>query len=182
MNTIDAIITGVLHREKGYVNNPKDRGGPTNWGITERVARDAGYNGDMKDLPREFAFKLLKDRYFNDPGFNRVAQLSQPLAEALTDAGVLCGQATASKWLQRLLNVLNREGKLYPDILVDGIIGRGTIAALGSYLDERGAEGNRVIVRGLNCLVGHHFISISENRPTNEEFTYGWLLHRVNVI
>lgn len=181
MQRVVDIINGVLEREKGYVNNPKDRGGPTNWGITERVARDAGYTGDMKDLPRATAYDILLNRYYILPGFNRVAKLSDPLAEALTDAGVLCGQATAAKWLQRLLNVLNREQKLYPDIAVDGLIGGGTIGALGEFLDARGKDGEKVLLRGLNCLLGNHFISISENRPANEEFSYGWLLNRVVV-
>jgi lysozyme family protein len=181
MRTVDQIIDDVINREQGYVNNPKDRGGPTNWGITERVARDAGYKGDMKDLPRATAHAILKDRYHIAPGFNRVAKLSNPLAEVLTDAGVLCGQATAAKWLQRLLNVFNREGKSYPDIIADGLIGGATIAALGEYLDSRQKDGEKVLIRGINCLLGAHFISISESRTANEEFTFGWILNRVTI-
>jgi lysozyme family protein len=179
--TVTQIINGVLEREKGYVNNPKDRGGPTNWGITEATARNAGYAGDMKDLPRSLAFEILVHKYYVQPKFNTVANLSTMLAEALTDAGVLCGQATASKWLQRVLNVLNREGKLYADIAADGQIGPGTTAALTAFLKVRGQEGELVLLRGFNHLLGHHFISISETRPTNEEFTYGWLLHRSEI-
>lgn len=179
--TVAQIINGVLDREKGYVNNPKDRGGPTNWGITEATARDAAYTGDMKDLPRSLAFEIFVYKYYVQPRFDLVATASATLAEALTDAGVLCGQSTASKWFQRLLNVLNREGKLYGDIDADGEIGPGTVAALQAFLKARGKEGETVLLLGFNCLLGTHFISISENRPANEEFTYGWLLHRVNV-
>lgn len=181
MNVTD-IINGVLEREKGYVNNPKDRGGPTNWGITERVARDAGYTGDMKHLPRDIAFRILMHRYHVLPGFAHIAlHHSSALSEALTDAGVLCGQATVVKWLQRLLNVLNREGKLYPDITADGLLGPNSFAALSEYLDARGKDGEKVLLRGIQCLLGNHFITISENRPANEEFTFGWLLNRVVV-
>jgi lysozyme family protein len=179
--TVTQIINGVLEREKGYVNNPKDRGGPTNWGITEATARNAGYTGDMKDLPRLLAYEILVHKYYVQPKFDTIAHFSTTLAEAITDAGVLCGQATVSKWLQRVLNVLNREGKLYQDIDADGKIGPGTIVALSTFLKARGKEGELVLLRGFNHLLGNHFISISETRPANEEFTYGWLLHRSNI-
>lgn len=179
--TVTQIINGVLDREKGYVDNPKDRGGPTNWGITERVARNAAYTGEMKDLPRSLAFEILVHQYYMQPRFNDVANLSVKVAEVLTDAGVLCGQSTVSKWFQRLLNVLNRETKLYPDIDVDGKLGTASLNALRVFLHHRGKEGEKVLAQGLNCLLGNHFITISETRPANEEFTYGWLLNRISV-
>ena len=51
MTNIDELIDDVIEREGGYVNHPADRGGPTNWGITEAVARRQGYVGDMRALP-----------------------------------------------------------------------------------------------------------------------------------
>ncbi|MGL5838096.1 MAG: glycosyl hydrolase 108 family protein, partial [Sphingorhabdus sp.] len=45
---IDDLIDEVIEREGGYVHHPADRGGPTNWGITEAVARRQGYVGEMR--------------------------------------------------------------------------------------------------------------------------------------
>lgn len=42
------VIDGILSLEGGYVNNPADRGGATNWGITEATARAFGYKGDTR--------------------------------------------------------------------------------------------------------------------------------------
>ncbi|EJY0890163.1 hypothetical protein OE991_005197, partial [Escherichia coli] len=53
MKSKDKIFDEVLGKEGGYVNHPDDKGGPTKWGITEKVARAHGYRGDMRDLTRE---------------------------------------------------------------------------------------------------------------------------------
>lgn len=53
--TIDDLIDAVIDREGGYVHHPADRGGPTRWGITEAVARQRGWTGDMRGFPREEA-------------------------------------------------------------------------------------------------------------------------------
>ena len=45
--TIDAI----LRAEGGYVNDPQDKGGETNYGIIVAVARANVYQGPMRDLP-----------------------------------------------------------------------------------------------------------------------------------
>lgn len=180
--TVKQIIDGIIEREKGYVDNPKDRGGPTRWGITERVARTNGYQGDMRELPRPLAYEILLHQYYIEPGFNEVNRFSTPIAVTLTDAGVLCGQFRAATWLQVALNALNREQRLYPDLVEDGKLGPRTFAALRAYLDARGQDGEVVMLRALNCQIGSHFISVTRAREANEEFIYGWLLHRVNVI
>ena len=49
----------VLLFEGGYVNDPLDTGGETNFGITKRVAQENGYNEDMKSIPMDFVSSLL---------------------------------------------------------------------------------------------------------------------------
>ncbi len=39
---VDSLIDEVIGREGGYSNHPADRGGPTRWGVTEKVARAHG--------------------------------------------------------------------------------------------------------------------------------------------
>jgi len=181
MKTVESIIDDIISREGDYVNNPKDKGGPTRFGITERVARDHGYMGDMREFPRSLASQIYIKTYYVRPSFDEVAWRSSAVAVALMDAGVLCGTARPSEWLQRLLNVLNREQALYKDIATDGSIGHNTMAALGAFLDARGEDGEKVLLTGLNGLLVNHFVTISEGREANEEFTYGWLLNRTNI-
>jgi lysozyme family protein len=176
---IDQYIDDLIAREGGYVDHPADRGGATNWGMTEQVARAFGYHGRMQDMPRSVAKQIYVERYWRAPGFDQVNEHSAAVAEELLDTGVNMGPAVAGRFLQRALNVLNLEGKTYPDVTVDGAIGRMTIAALRAYLSHRGKDGHVVLLRALNAQQGARYIDIAEGRASQEAFVHGWFLHRV---
>lgn len=176
---IDQIIDGILVREGGYSDHSNDRGGATNWGITQAVARGNGYMGDMRAMPQSFARDVYLRRYWLEPGFGRVAMLSPPIAEELADTGVNMGPMTAARFLQRALNVMNLEHTVFPDIVVDGEIGPTTLNALGAYLKYREKDGERVLMTALNCLQGARYIEIVEARPASETFVFGWFRERV---
>ncbi|WP_312951726.1 glycoside hydrolase family 108 protein [Superficieibacter sp.] len=176
---MNPVIDGILMTEGGYTNNPKDLGGETNWGITEATARAQGYTGEMRDMTRMEAYDILEKNYWLKPGFDRISELSWPIAFELCDAAVNIGPRLPCTWLQRWLNVLNREQKNYCDIVVDGKIGAKTIAALEAYLNWRGNEGMHVLVEALNCSQGAYYLNITEDRSQNEEFVYGWIKNRV---
>ena len=65
MSAFDDAFEIVLGVEKGYVNDPHDPGGATRYGITERVARLDGYEGDMQDLPLARAKLIAKMKYWD---------------------------------------------------------------------------------------------------------------------
>ena len=64
----DEIFNAILEKEGGYVNHPDDKGGPTNWGITQVTARAHGYDGDMQKLTRQQALDILNADYWIAPG------------------------------------------------------------------------------------------------------------------
>ncbi len=178
---IDRLIEDLIHREGGYSDKPADRGGPTCWGITESVARRNGYRGDMRNLPESVARAIYKREYWIGPAFDQVSIVSPLVAEELLDTGVNMGPLVAGRYLQRALNVLNQEGKAFPDLVVDGNVGALTVSALRKFLQIRGPAGERVMLTALNCLQGNAYIEIAEARPTQEEFVLGWLQNRVLV-
>jgi len=177
--SIESMIEATIGKEGGYSNHPSDKGGPTRWGITEAVARKYGYKGDMRSLPRETAVAIYRQKYAIDPGFAAVAQISPAIGEELFDTGVNMGPGVPALWLQEWLNVFNQQGRLYPDIKEDGDIGPATLAALRAFLKARGSEGERVMVRALNCSQGERYKMLSRARQANEDFTWGWLRTRV---
>lgn len=179
--TIPQILDGVVATEGGYTNNPNDLGGPTIWGITERVARRCGYDGDMRTMNRTTAKAIYMREYVQRPGFDKVHELSARIGAEVIDTGVNIGVAVAGLMLQRALNALNDQGKLYADVKVDGDVGPATITALRAYLQKRGATAETVMLRVLNCLQGARYVEISEGRQANETFTFGWFANRVTV-
>ncbi|WP_278002867.1 glycosyl hydrolase 108 family protein, partial [Bacillus thuringiensis] len=95
MKSIDDAITAVLANEGGYVNNPNDKGGETNYGITIAVARANGYAGPMRDLPASVARQIYVKQYVAAPGFDKIAPVSIPVAAELVDTGVNMGPQVA---------------------------------------------------------------------------------------
>lgn len=177
--TIDDIIETTMGHEGGYSNHPDDTGGETMWGITARVARANGYSGAMKAMPRGTAKVIYRREYADKPGFSALAEIMPAVAAELFDTGVNMGPAVPSMWLQRCLNALNNQGRLYPDIAVDGQIGQGTLRAAKAFKLARGAEGEAVMLKALNALQGARYIDLAEKRGANESFLYGWLRTRV---
>jgi lysozyme family protein len=168
--------------EQGYVDNKKDRGGPTNHGITEAVARANGFQGDMKDLPIETAREIAKVQYWDIMNLDRVSVLSLPIALELFDSGFLCGTGESGQFLQYSLNVLNREQSMYGDLKVDGIVGSMSIYNLRLFLEARSKDkGEEVMLKALNVQQGAYLFKITEGRKANEEFFFGWLANRIKV-
>lgn len=179
--SVQDIIEGVIGKEGRHSNNPLDAGGETMWGITIGTARIYGYTGPMRDMPRDVAAKIYLDLYVIKPGFHKIITHNYRIGEELVDSGVNCGPALPARWLQRTLNLLNRQAKLFPDLVIDGQLGPATERALLYVLAARGADGEKIILRALNCLQGAHYFDITEKRAANEEFFAGWLLNRVEI-
>lgn len=114
----DQAFHQLLGHEGGYVDHPSDPGGATNWGITERVARQNGYTGHMRDLPVSVAKDIYRRQYWN---VVRADDLPELLRYDVFDAAVNSGNGQALRWLQRALGVAD-----------DGRIGPVTLAAARS--------------------------------------------------
>ena len=179
--SIEEIINDIIRVEGGYSNDKADAGGETMYGITVAVARNHGYTGAMRNLPRQTAYDIYYKSYVVEPGFDLVAKIDPAIAAELVDTGVNMGTTTAAKFLQQSLNALNDGGTKYPDLVVDGRLGKASISALEAFLRQRGADGRVVLLRALNSLQGARYIALAESRPQNERFIFGWFHARVKM-
>lgn len=112
---LEQALKHLLGNEGGYVDHPKDPGGATNFGITERVARSRGYLGDMRNFPLSLALKIYQADYWDRI---KADQLPDQLRFHVFDAAVNSGPSQAIRWLQRAAGVTQ-----------DGLIGPQTISA-----------------------------------------------------
>lgn len=181
LDTVESIIEHVVVLEGGFVDDPEDSGGATRFGITEAVARAHGYKGDMRNLPKAFAIDVYRQAYWTPLRLDQVLVSSPAIALELFDTAVNSGVSRAGEFLQRSLNVLNRRGKDYDDITVDGLVGPKTLAAYEAYRRVRARSGEKVLLRALNCLQGAFYIDLAERRQKDQRFIFGWLLHRVVI-
>jgi lysozyme family protein len=184
MLTPAEIISAILRAEgEKFTANPQDSGGPTKWGITQKslsefFGRPATVE-DVRSLTADTARRIYLQRFYLGPRLDLLMPLSPAVVAEVMDTGVNTGVVRAVTMLQRLLNGLNSGGALWPDIAADGQCGPGTANALRAFLAHRGAEGERVLVVGLNALQGAFYVELAERREKDESFLYGWLRERV---
>lgn len=176
---IATIILGVIAVEGGYVNDPRDPGGATMYGITEQVARANGYTGPMHLLSKDKAFDIYYDDYVVKPKYDRIEALSAPVGEKLIDAGVNVGTGRSSRWLQTALNAYNNFGKDYAQITVDGSVGQATINAYQALQARRGKKtACELIIKALDAQQLMHYFSLGGMK----QYTVGWVDHRVGNV
>lgn len=173
-----AIISRTFTKEGDYVNNPKDSGGPTRWGVTEVKARQYGYEGDMREFPQAFAQDIAAHEFWFNNKLDKVAAISWKIAEEIFDTSYNAGPAGAWKIVQRALNLMNREGKDWSDITADGKVGPKTLDALAAAVKRRG---ERHVFKCLNVVQGAFYVELTERRQKDEEFFNGWVDGRIEL-
>ena len=165
MKDIDEITEEIIRREGGYVNDPDDPGGATNFGVTigtmQRLGLDVNHDGrvdtrDVKALSRVQAAEIFKKQYFEAP---KIGLLPVPLQPSVYDMYVNAG-GNAVKILQRLL------GEFGYSTVADGAIGPNTahMAAL-AY-----AEAPEFLVDAYGIARRNYYYSIAENRASLRKF------------
>lgn len=168
----DQIIFSVLGIEGGWSEDARDSGGRTNYGITEAVAK--AHRLDVRRITKAQAVDIYVSDYWDVLCLDSVAEVCPVVAERLFDIGVNMGCGRAAEWMQRILNALNQNGRLWPDIAVDGALGDETLGAFNAYIGARGTNGCTVLVDYLRAMQGHFYIDLAERRPKDEAFVYGW--------
>jgi len=128
MGSVQQIAQEIVDREGGYVNDPDDPGGATNFGVTihtmRRLGLDLDRDGsitseDVRRLTRGQAIEIFLEHYFTRP---LIAELPEGLHATVFDMYVNAG-ANAVKILQQLLVDMGYA------VAVDGALGPQSLAA-----------------------------------------------------
>jgi lysozyme family protein len=107
----DRAFEVVVGHEGGYVNDPRDPGGETKFGISKRAYPEI----DISAITLEEAKAIYLRDYWQRM---RCDEMPEVIRYPLFDAAVNSGVGKAAKWLQTVLNVTP-----------DGVIGAVTVAA-----------------------------------------------------
>lgn len=94
----DTAFERLMGHEKGYVNNPNDPGGETNWGISRRSYP----NEDIKGMTQERAKEIFRRDFWNRVNADG---LHDSIAFQLADLAYHSGPETAVRLFQRALRV-----------------------------------------------------------------------------
>lgn len=185
LGTIAIALLAIYVNEGGFVDDPHDRGGATNFGVTEKVARKWGYTGRMQDFPKHCdegqpvcADLIYTTDYIDRPGYRPLASIEPAVLYELTDSAVLHGPGRASKWFQLALNANCGAG-----LDVDGRIGQKTIAAYQACQAKLGAE--TACLRVLDSMDGRQrvfFNTLASRDLTQRRFLKGWISRRVGNV
>lgn len=170
----------IVRREGGWVDDPADAGGATNYGVSLRYARGIGLDldgdgdtdaDDIRRVTPEKAVELYLDDFFYGPKIDRFPTAIQPV---LFDMAVNAGGGGAIRILQELLGAVHDAvPNLVPDCgRPDGVAGRKTFAAFRSAWENLGP--NTVI----NAYVDERkafYRDLARRRPSQRRFLDGWL-------
>lgn len=121
------LTTWLLVHEGGYVNHPKDPGGATNYGVTQRTydgyQRRKGFaTHSVKKITMDEVMDIYKSQYWDAVMGDH---LPAGLDYAVYDFAVNSGPRRAVRFLQELLG----------NVAVDGVMGNQTLGALASVPD-----------------------------------------------
>ncbi|MFY9240645.1 MAG: holin-associated N-acetylmuramidase [Roseovarius sp.] len=159
------IAKEIIAREGGYVNDPDDPGGATNYAVTIHTVRRLGLDltgdgkvtaADVKQLSRAQAEEIFIEHYFTRPGIDALPQVLQA---SVFDMYVNAG-SNAVKILQRLLREMGQE------ISVDGVIGPQTAAAATAA--ARAAPDH--IADAYGIARRNYYLRIADRRPASRKF------------
>jgi len=140
----------LLKHEGGFSDHSADPGGKTRYGVTEAVALEAGFRGDMRELPLDLAQRIYKDKYWDAM---QAEALPADVRYIVFDGAVNSGITQSAKWLQRACGVKD-----------DGVVGPATIRAANSLASD-----------GLKRRILGQRLRFMATLPNWPAFSRGWV-------
>jgi lysozyme family protein len=166
MATFDAAIEVVLKKEGGYVCDPDDAGGETNFGISTRRYPEV----DIHALTRDEAIALYRRDFWN-PLYDAIA--SQPLATNILVCTLHCAHGDTRPYYETDMvgiRLLQRALRSFGDpvVTVDGRFGPQTLQAVK-------LESPLALVAAYRVEECRHYLKIVGATPAQQKFFVGWV-------
>lgn len=184
MQSVKEIATGIVAREGGFVNDPDDPGGATNFGVTIHTMRRLGLDltgdglvgiDDVRSLTQEQAVEIFIKHYFERPLIGELPPLLQP---TVFDMYVNAG-GNAVKILQQLLRDMGF------DVVVDGALGPQSLAAVRKAM----RKAPELFVDAYGIARRNYYFRLADRRPASRKYARnraggkgGWIVRAEEFI
>ncbi len=155
-STFSLVKNALMASEGGYVNDPSDAGGETNFGISKRQYPLV----DIRNLTFDAAAAIYEHDYWNPYLFSEIG--NQIVANQLFLASVNIGPKHAFECIQTALN------SVVCYVGVDGILGPNTISAINQ-------ANSGWLLDAMRVQLCAYYSSIVTNKPDQIRFLHGWI-------
>lgn len=149
-------VETVLKHEGGYVNNPNDLGGETNFGISKKSYP----NLDIKNLTKDDAIAIYKRDFWDKYGYEDIGP--EKIYTKIFDMAVCMGPHMAHLLIQRALWACNSP------VNEDGILGIITKEAINNAVTS-------ALQAAYKAEIAARFRFLANERKENKVFLKGWL-------
>ena len=165
MPSVEEVAAQIVAREGGYVNDPDDPGGATNYGVTIGTMKSLGLDlnkdgrvdaTDVRMLTRAQAQQIFVEHYFRRP---RLSDLPPAVQASVFDMYVNAG-TNAVKILQRLVARMG-----FP-ATADGVIGPQTVAAA----HDAAAAAPDHFADAYGIARRNYYYSLADQRPASRKY------------
>ncbi|UNM96725.1 hypothetical protein MMG00_02400 [Ignatzschineria rhizosphaerae] len=146
-----AFTDEVIKIEGGYVNDPDDPGGETNYGITKRLANQYGYTKPMTDMTKNEAKEIYRLAFWND---SLASNIMNDAAFNIYLLSIHSGHKQAILILQRAVGVKD-----------DGVAGVDTLNAISK-------ANQALLIEALSYWTLDFYVIISPK--TRYKYLQGW--------
>lgn len=167
MDKIEAMVEQILAHEGGFVNDPDDRGGATNFGITQRtysgwLGRPASVQ-EVRMMSIDTAKEIYLSNYYYAP---RINGFPEDIQSQVFDCSINHGPRRAVKFVQTVCNLAG-----FGPIVVDGVNGPKTMKTAEKANAEMGVYFNNAIA---DERIDFYHRIVAHN-ASQQKFLKGWL-------
>jgi lysozyme family protein len=172
MADFDKAIKVSLRFEGGYVNNPADPGGATNWGISTLIIKREGITAAELGIPDltpesiklmkvDAAIKIYKKLFWDKYKYSTIN--NQNVATKIQDIAINCGPSRAHMMAQAAVNKLG-----CGPLLTDGILGPKSMAAINKCDSKK-------LVQAIADEQANYYKNLVIRKPNLGVFLSNWL-------
>ena len=158
-SAFEVAFRDLITNEGGYVNDPKDPGGETKYGISKRSYPKV----DIKNLTLDHAREIYFQDFWLDLRCDQIG--NDRVAIELFDTAVNMGHSAAIKILQSALNLFGET------LSLDGELGPKTMIACQCWCKKD----PHALFKAMNGYQFMRYVAIVKHRVTSQRFIRGWM-------